>query len=83
VSAETLRGALSALAIDCEIEAHGAVAVLITAHPEQLRAPERRQAALEAAAANGFRTLAVEMREGAPLPASRDTTSGRADLHRA
>ena len=83
MSAETLRHALTALAIDGEIEAHGAVAVLITAHPEQLRAPERRKAALEAAAANGFRTLAVELRGGAPRPASGDTTSGRADVHRA
>jgi hypothetical protein len=43
------------------VESHGKVAVLVTPSPEQLADPRVRTAALEAATAHGFRTLAVEL----------------------
>lgn len=66
MSAESLRSALGTLGMEGEVEAHGPVAVLVTARPEQLQDPERRAAAVLAAAAHGFRTLAIELSDGQP-----------------
>jgi hypothetical protein len=83
MSAESLQSELAALAIDGQVEAHGPVAVLVTAWPEQLRDPGRRAAAVQAAATHGFRTLAIEL-AGGPSDAGRlAPIAERADFHRA
>jgi hypothetical protein len=61
MSSSALREALEALQIHGDVVAHGPVAVLVTAHPEQLAEQTARESALRAAAAHGFRTLAVEL----------------------
>ena len=61
MSASSLRSALAAMHIAGHVESHGKVAVLVTPSPEQLADPRVRTAALEAATAHGFRTLAVEL----------------------
>ena len=61
MSASALEEALKALHIQGDVVAHGQVAVLITAHPEQLVEASARESALRAAGAHGFRTLAVEL----------------------
>jgi hypothetical protein len=66
MSVSALEEALRALQIHGDVVAHGRVAVLITAHPEQLVEPAARESALRAAGAHGFRTLAVELPGDAP-----------------
>jgi hypothetical protein len=61
MSASALKEALEALQIHGDVVAHGRVAVLVTAQPEQLAEPAARESALLAACAHGFRTLAVEL----------------------
>lgn len=67
-----LRSALEALRISGDIVMHGQVALLVTAHPEQLAGPGVRESAVRAATAHGFRTLAVEL----PSDASRAHVPG-------
>ena len=83
MSETELRSALAAMGIDGAIRAHGAVAVLLTADPEQLADPAIRAAATRLAAQYGFRTLAVEYSEaGLPHQPGRSDLQG-ADVHRA
>jgi len=62
MSAETLRQALKEIGIRCEVEPHGAVALLrAPPGPEGLDTPERRMDAVKAAREHGFTTIAVEI----------------------
>lgn len=75
-----LRAALGELQVNGDVRSHGAVAVLVTANPEQLADAGVRQRVLEVAKHHGFRTLAVELpsHEQASDIATR---AGRADIH--
>jgi hypothetical protein len=62
VSAESLREALREIGIECDVEPHGALALLrAAAGPEGLESPERRFAAVKAAREHGFAAIAVEI----------------------
>jgi hypothetical protein len=83
VSESALRSALAAMHIAGNVESHGKIAVLVTPSPEQLADPQVRTAALEAATAHGFRTLAVELSSTAADTDSRFPMPEVAHLHRA
>lgn len=83
MSESALRSALAAMHIAGNVEAHGKVAVLVTPSPEQLADPRVRTAALDAATAHGFRTLAVELRGTTAETDSRFPMPEVAHLHRA
>ena len=83
MSEADLHSALAAMGIDGAIRAHGAVAVLLTANPEQLADPGTRAGAIRLATQHGFRALAVEYSEAdAPRHTDRSDLQG-ADVHRA
>lgn len=71
---EALAHRLAAIGVAGRVEAHGAVAVLTTRDPAALHAlhdPAVRAAAIAAATAAGFTTLALELddrEDRAPLP---------------
>jgi hypothetical protein len=83
VSASALRSALAAMHIAGDVESDGKVAVLVTPSPEQLADPRVRTAAIEAATAHGFRTLAVELAGTTEGTESRFPMPEVAHLHRA
>ncbi|HYD52934.1 MAG TPA: hypothetical protein VEA99_09915 [Gemmatimonadaceae bacterium] len=62
MSAESLRDALQAIGIECEVEPHGSLALLrAPIGTSGLEAPERRFAAIKAAREHGFAAIAVEI----------------------
>jgi hypothetical protein len=73
VTAWALEAALNALGIDCAVEAHDRLAVLVPRGPvPDLTGAQLRRSALTLATEHGFTHVALELREGgairAPLP---------------